>query len=92
MAFFPSYSSPLGKLALVSAVAALLAMALAYDLPSGDLGAEIFWQLRLPRVLLAFMAGLVWRWRAYGCKHSFAMPWLSQAYSALVPARAWPPF
>ena len=57
MAFFPSYSSPFGKFALASTVAALLAMALAYDLPSGDLGAEIFWQLRFPRVLLAFMAG-----------------------------------
>ncbi|MEO6698727.1 MAG: iron ABC transporter permease [Paraperlucidibaca sp.] len=52
-----SYSSPLSKLTLALCVAALLATALAYNLPPGDLGAEIFWQLRLPRVLLAFMAG-----------------------------------
>ncbi|MEO7824558.1 MAG: iron ABC transporter permease [Paraperlucidibaca sp.] len=57
MASSLSYSSPLSKLTLALCVAALLATALAYNLPPGDLGAEIFWQLRLPRVLLAFMAG-----------------------------------
>lgn len=41
----------------------LSALALAFlalqfkDLPSGDLGDEIFWQLRLPRLLLAAVAG-----------------------------------
>jgi iron complex transport system permease protein len=57
MTFSLSYLSPSQKLAIALFIAALLATALAYDLPGGDLGSEIFWQLRLPRVLLAFMAG-----------------------------------
>ena len=36
---------------------AVLALALCYGLPGGELGADIFWQLRMPRVLLAMLAG-----------------------------------
>lgn len=36
---------------------AVLALALCYGLPGGELGADIFWQLRVPRVLLAMLAG-----------------------------------
>lgn len=39
-------------------VLALVLLALQFiDLPSGDLGHEILWQLRMPRLLLAAMAG-----------------------------------
>lgn len=57
MASFLSSHSPIRALALVLAIVALLLMALVYELPAGELGLDIFWQLRLPRVLLAFMAG-----------------------------------
>ncbi len=87
MAFSLSYSSPLGKFALASAVAALLAMALAYDLPNGDLGAEIFWQLRFPRVLLAFMAGaglaVAGLWLQTLFRHALVLPFAACVGAAL---------
>lgn len=52
-----SSQQPLRALLLLVYVVATVIMALAYDLPAGALGDSIFWQLRVPRVVLAFMAG-----------------------------------